>query len=145
MVAETELATTKEFMQNGDYVYVRVRREKPEPVDNGLTDTMQTRFPKALGHKMQHQFFTPFQCICRQPHYSSDVYIPVPFVFARVSVVQPGGCGDTSVNFVQKDPHLEALTQHFAERLAVPGASAVAEAKVLMDSGSGLHHCRRSS
>ena len=39
---------------------------------------------------------------------------------------------------VETEPHLEALTQHFAGRLAVPGASAAAEAKVLMDSGSGI-------
>ena len=36
------------------------------------------------------------------------------------------------------EPHLEALTQHVAGRLAVPGASAAAEVKVLMDSGSGI-------
>ena len=35
-------------------------------------------------------------------------------------------------------PHLEALTQHVAGRLAVPGASTAAEVKVLMDSGSGI-------
>ena len=33
---------------------------------------------------------------------------------------------------------MEALTQHVAGRLAVPGASAAAEVKVLMDSGSGI-------
>ena len=37
-----------------------------------------------------------------------------------------------------RDRHLEALTQHVAGRLAVPGASAAAEVKVLMDSGSGI-------
>ena len=36
------------------------------------------------------------------------------------------------------EPHLEALTQHVAGRLTVPGASAAAEIKVLMDSGSGI-------
>ena len=36
------------------------------------------------------------------------------------------------------EPQLEALTQHVAGRLAVPGASAAAEVKVLMDSGSGF-------
>ena len=33
---------------------------------------------------------------------------------------------------------MEALTQHVAELLAVPGASAAAEVKVLMDSGSSI-------
>ena len=36
------------------------------------------------------------------------------------------------------EPHLDALTQHVAGRLAVPGASAAAEVKVLMDSGSEI-------
>ena len=58
--------------------------------------------------------------------------------YARVSVMQPGGSGDTSVDTVDTEPHLEVLTQHVAGRLAVPGASAAAEVKVLMDSGSGI-------
>ena len=36
------------------------------------------------------------------------------------------------------EPHLEALTQDVAERLAVPGASAAAEVKVLVYSGSAI-------
>ena len=39
---------------------------------------------------------------------------------------------------METEPHLEALTQHVAGRLAVPGASAAAEVEVLMDSGSGI-------
>ena len=58
--------------------------------------------------------------------------------YARVSVLQPGGSGDTSVDTVDTEPHLEALTQHVAGRLEVPGASAAAEVKFLMDSGSGI-------
>ena len=56
----------------------------------------------------------------------------------RVSVLQPGGSGDTSVGTVETEPHLEALTQHVAGRLAVPGASAAAEVKVLVGSCSGI-------
>ena len=63
--------------------------------------------------------------------------IPAPFR-TRVSVLQPGGSGDTSVDAVETEPYLEALTQHVAGRLAVPGASAAAEVKVLMDSGSEI-------
>ena len=36
------------------------------------------------------------------------------------------------------EPHVEALTQHVAGRLAVPVASAATEVNVLMDSGSGI-------
>ena len=43
-----------------------------------------------------------------------------------------------SVDTVEAEPRVEALTQHVAGRLAVPGASGAAEAKVLMDSGSGF-------
>ena len=39
---------------------------------------------------------------------------------------------------METEPHLEALTQHVAGRLVVPGCSGAAEAKVLMDSGSGI-------
>ena len=39
---------------------------------------------------------------------------------------------------METEPHLEALTQHIAGPLAVPGSSAAAEVKVLMDSGSGI-------
>ena len=58
--------------------------------------------------------------------------------YARVSALQPGGSGDANVDTVETEPHVEALTQHVAGRLAVPGASGAAEAKVLMDSGSGI-------
>ena len=39
---------------------------------------------------------------------------------------------------VDTEQHLEALTQHVAGRLVVPGASAAAEVKVVMDSRSGI-------
>ena len=38
---------------------------------------------------------------------------------------------------VETKPQLEALTQHVAGRLVVPGGSAASEVKVLMGSGSG--------
>ena len=63
--------------------------------------------------------------------------IPAPFR-TRVSVLQLGGSGDTSVDTVDTEPHVEALTQHAAERLAVPGASAALDIEVLMDSDSGI-------
>ena len=86
---------------------------------------------------MHRQSFTPSQCSCRHPRRSSGVEIPAPFLL-RVSVVQPGGCCDTSVDSVEKELHLETLTYHLAGRLAVPGASVAAEVKVLMDSGSDI-------
>ena len=43
-----------------------------------------------------------------------------------------------SVDGVENERHLEPLAQHVAGHLAVPGASAAAEVKVLMDYGSGI-------
>ena len=40
--------------------------------------------------------------------------------YARVSVLQPGGSGDTNVDTVDTKPHLEALKQHVAGRLGFP-------------------------
>ena len=37
------------------------------------------KFPIERGHRMQHQFFTPFRCSCRHPRRSSGVVIPAPF------------------------------------------------------------------
>ena len=82
------------------------------------------------------QSVNQFRCSCRHPRRSNGLEIPA-ISYARVSVLQPGGSGDTSVDTVDTE-HLEALTQHVARRLAVPGASAAAEVNVLMDSGSGI-------
>ena len=58
--------------------------------------------------------------------------------YARASVLSPGGGVDTSVDTVETEPYLEALTQHVARRLAVHGASSAVEVKVLIHSGSGI-------
>ena len=42
------------------------------------------------------------------------------------------------MNSVENEPHVGVLTQHVVRRLAVPGASAAAEVKVLMESGSSI-------
>ena len=57
---------------------------------------------------------------------------------ARVAVGQAGRCGETIVNSVENEPHVEVLPQHLAGRLVVPGASAAAEIEVLMDSSSSI-------
>ena len=52
-----------------------------------------TRCLRALGHRMQRQFFTPFRCSCRHPRRSSHVVIPAQFhtrvswSYSRVEVV----------------------------------------------------------
>ena len=108
------------------------------PVGNGLTETVQHHVSQSAG-----------------PHnaapvlHSVPVQLPAPasqhscgdssaILFERGSVLQPGVRSDTSVDTVQTEPHLEALTQHAARPLAIPRVSAAIEVKVLMDSGSGL-------
>ena len=139
VVTETEPAAPEPSRRNDDdYVYIRVPRERMAPVDYGLTETVQHQVPQSAGP----QNATP---VLR----SVPVQLPAPasqqlfgdtstISYARVSVLQPGGRGDTSVNTVETDLNSEALTQHVAGRLAVPGVSGAAEAKVLMDSGSGI-------
>ena len=39
---------------------------------------------------------------------------------------------------VETEPHVEALTQHVAGRLALPGCFAAADVEVLTDSVSGI-------
>ena len=137
VVTETEPAAPKSSMQNDDdYVYIRVPREKLAPVDNGLTETVQCQVSPSAGPQIAVIYSVPVQ----PPAPASQQWNGVSSTFysARVSVMQPGGCGDTSVDWVDNEPHLEALTQHLAGHLAVPSTSAAAEITVLMYSGSGI-------
>ena len=138
MVTGTEPAAPAASTQKDDYVYIRVPREKAAPVDTGRTETMQ--------HHVSQSAWPQNSAPVLQ---SGPVQLPAPasqqwlgdsstISYARVSVLQPGGSGDTSVDTVDTEPHLEALTQHVAGRLALLGASAAAEVIVLMDTGSGI-------
>ena len=124
--------------EDDDYVYVRVQRQKVTPVDIGRTETVQHHVSQSAGS----QNATPVL-------QSAPVQLPTPasrqwlgyfnaILYMRVSVLQPGGSADTSVDTVETEPHLEVLTQHVAARLAVPGASAPVDVQVLIDSGSGI-------
>ena len=85
---------------------------------------------------MPHQSFNPFQLSA--PASLQWLGDSSSISYARGSVLQPGGSGDTSVDTVDAEPLLAALTQHVAGRLAVPGASTAAAVKVLMDIGSEI-------
>ena len=138
VVTTTEPAAPEASTQNDeDYVYINVPREKMAPVDNGLTETVQHQ----VSHSAGPQNASPvLHTVSVQPAAtasqqwrgdSSTIYS------ARAAVV-PGRCGETIVNSVANEPHVEVLTQHLAGRLAVPGAAAAAEIKVLMESGSSI-------
>ena len=117
-------------------MYIRVPRENMLPADNGLTETVQHQVSQSTDP--QHTAPVPHSVPMQPPATvsqqqrgdSSAIYS------ARVAVVQPGRCSDTTADSVESEPHVEGLTQHFAGCLAVPGASAAAEVKVLMNSGS---------
>ena len=138
MVTKTEPAAPEASTQNDeDYVYIRVPREKMAPVDNGLTETVQHQVSQSAGPQnappvLHTVAVQPAATASQQWRAdSSTIYS------ARAAVVQPGRCGDTIVNSVENEPHVET-TQHLAGRLAVPGAAAAAEIKMLMDSGSSI-------
>ena len=109
-------------------------------VDNGLTETMKHKISHSAGpqnaatgfHSVLMQLLaSAMQEWCRDFSTISD---------ARVSVLQPGRNGDTSVDTVEAEPHLEALMQHVAGRLALSGSSTAAETSVLMDFVRALPH-----
>ena len=106
-------------------------------MDYGLTETVQHQVSQSPGSQnaglVLHSVPVQLPVPASQQSYGDSAIVS----YARVSVLQPGGRGDTSVDTVETEPHVEALMQHVAGRLVVPGASAAAEVKVLMDSGSG--------
>ena len=139
VATKTKLAAPEASKQNDeDYVYIRVPREKMAPADNGLTETVQHRVSQRAGPQNAAPVLhtVPVQPAATASQQwrgdSSTIYS------ARVAVVQPGRCGETIVNSVENEPHVKVLTQHLAGRLTVPGASAAAEVKVLMDYGSSI-------
>ena len=79
VVTKTEPAAPEASTKNDeDYVYIRGRRWRQWIT--GSPRRCTTRFSIALGHRMQHQFFTPFRCSRREPRHSSGVEIPAPFI-----------------------------------------------------------------
>ena len=139
VVTKTEPAAPEAPTQNDDDdVYIRVPRENMVPVDNGLTETVQHQ----VSQSARPQNAAPvLHSIPLQPPATASQQWRGDFstlYSARVAVVQLGRCGNTIVDSVDNEPHVEGLTQHLAGRLAVPGASAAAEVKVLMDSGSSI-------
>ena len=139
MVTKTEPAAPDASTQNDDdYVYMRVPRENMAPVDNGLTETEQHQVsqsdrPQNAAPVLHSVPVQPPETASQQWREDSSTRYS-----ARVVVVKPGRCGNTIVDLVESEPYVEGLTQHLAGRLAVPDSFAVAEVKMLMDSGSSI-------
>ena len=108
VVTRTEPASRAESTQkDDDYVYIRVPREKVALLDTGRTKTVQHHVSQSGG--------APNAAPVLQ---SVPVQLPAPasqqwlgdsstISYARVSVLQPGGSSDTSVDTVDTESHLE--------------------------------------
>ena len=128
VVTETEpVAPEASTRKDDDYVYIRVPREKGAPEDNGLTETVQHPISQSAGPKNAAPVLhsVPVQLPAPASQQSRGFSSIIPY--ALVSVLQPGGCDDTSVDAVETEPHLEVLTHHVTGRLAIPGASVADE------------------
>ena len=139
VVTGTELAAPAASTEkDDDYVYIRVSREKVTPVDTGRTETVQHHVSQSAGPQNATPVLQSVPVQLPPPASQQCLGNSGTISYARVSVLQPGGSGDTSLDAVETEPQFEALTQHVAGRLAVPGASAAVDVKVLKDSGSGI-------
>ena len=107
-------------------------------MDNGCTETVQHHVSQNTGPQNAARVLQPVPVQLPAPASQQWLGYSSTISYARVSVLHPGGSCDASVDTVDTESHLEALTQHVAGCLTVPGASAAAEAKVLMESGSGI-------
>ena len=107
-------------------------------MDNGLNETVRHQVSQSAGPQNAATALRSVPVKLPAPASQQSYGDSSTILFARVSVLQPGGSGDTSVDTEETEPRLEALTRHVAGRLAVPGAPAAAEVKVLIDSGSGI-------
>ena len=104
-------------------------------MNNGFTETVQHHVFQALGHIMNAA-----QVLHSVPVQPPACVTVVAWRFQHHLFCARRGraAWQTIVNSVEKEPHVEGLTQHLAGRLAVPGASAAAGVRVLMDSGSSI-------
>ena len=104
--------------KDGDYVYIRVPREKVAPVDTG--ETVQHHVSQSAGSQNAAPVLQIVPVQLPAPASQQCLGHSGTISYTRVSVLQPGGSGDTSEDTVATEPHLEALTQHVAGRLAFP-------------------------
>ena len=110
------------------------------PVDKGLTETVQHQGSQNAGLQNAAPVLHPVGVQLPAPGSEQSCGGFRNISFASVSGSQPGGSCDTSVDTVGTKPHMEVLTQHVEGRPAVPAASAAAEVKRLMESGSGIRY-----
>ena len=120
-------------------MYIRVPRENVAPVDTGRTQTVQHHVSQRAGRQNGAPVLRSIPVRLSAPASQRWLEDSSNISHVLVSDMQPGGTGDTSVDTVDTEPHLEALIEHAPGRLAAPVASSTVEVKVLMDSGSGIN------
>ena len=105
VVTRTEPSAPEASTHNDDdHVYIRVPRENMAPVDNGLTETVQHQVSESAGpqdaasvlHSVPVQPPAPASQQWRRDSSTMS--------YTRVSVVQPGTCGDTIADSVENEP-----------------------------------------
>ena len=101
VVTEIEPASPEPSRRNDDdYVHIRVPRERMAPVDYGLAETVQHQVSQSAGPQNAASVLhsVPVQLPAPPSQQSCDDTITI--LYARLSVSQPGGSGDTSVDTV---------------------------------------------
>ena len=120
VVTGTEPAAPATSTQKDYNVYIRVPREKVAPVDTGRTETVQHYVSHSAGPQNSAPVLQSVPVQLPAPASQQFLGDSGTISYARVSVLQPGGPGDTNVDTVDTKPHLEALKQHVAGRLGFP-------------------------
>ena len=106
VVAGTEPAAPAASTQtDDDYVYICVPRAKVAPVDTGRTETVKHHVAQSPGPQNAAPVLqsVPVQLPARASQ--QCLRDSGTTSYARVSVLQPGGSGDTSVDTVDTEPH----------------------------------------
>ena len=124
--------------KDNGYVYIRVQWENVAPVKTSRTETVQHHVSQIAGTRNAAPVLQSVPVQLPAPTSQQWLGDSITISTARILVLQLGGSGDTSVDTVGTEPHLEALTEHLAGRIAVPCASAVVEVNVPMDSCWGI-------
>ena len=86
----------------------------------GRTETVQHHVSQSAGPQNAAPFLQSVLVQLPAPASQQCLADSGTISYAGVSVLQPGGSGDTSVDAVETEPHLEALTQHVEGVLRLP-------------------------
>ena len=86
-------------------MYIRVPRKKVAPVDTGRTETVQHHVSQNPGPQMVAPVLQPAAVQLPAPASQQCLADSGTISYARVSVLQPGGSGDTSADAVETEPH----------------------------------------